>query len=210
MFRFTRISTLAGVASLGLLAGCSSAMMDDRMDSGAMSRPMSIADVQNMLAAWPEPSRMAAMEMMSKYGAPSGVTATTLSWANTGPWKWTKISRDPVWHNFPTPHPDVWEQAIDYRVPVDKFDDMARYDGSVVVERTKGEMSARCDKEGANFLAINLANDVATGRRSAEQARDYYSRAMKTFKETQVMDSYMQGLRFQPMGDARDPDQSTI
>ncbi|MGH8284417.1 MAG: hypothetical protein ACRETT_01460 [Steroidobacteraceae bacterium] len=36
------------------------------------------------------------------------------------------------------PHKDVLEQVIDYKVPPDKFDDLARYDGSVIAERTKG------------------------------------------------------------------------
>ena len=57
-------------------------------------------------------------------------------------------------------------------------------------------MSARCDLEGAHFLAINLANDVATGKRNTEQARAYYTQAMKTFKETGQMDTYMKGLHF--------------
>ena len=61
---------------------------------------------------------------------------------------------------FPAPHPDVMKQAIDYRVALDKYDDLAMYDGSVIVERTKGELAARCEMEGANFLAINLAHDV--------------------------------------------------
>ena len=42
---------------------------------------------------------------------------------------------------------------------------MTAYDGSVILERTKGEMSAWCDLEGANFLAISLANDVASGEK---------------------------------------------
>ncbi|MEX2153654.1 MAG: hypothetical protein WD825_09970 [Gemmatimonadaceae bacterium] len=56
-------------------------------------------------------------------------------------------------HSFPKPHTDLLEQFIDYRVPVDKYDELAAYDGSVIVERTKGEISARCDKEAMNFLA---------------------------------------------------------
>jgi hypothetical protein len=55
----------------------------------------------------------------------------------------------PVDHYFPVRHPDVLEQAVHYRVPTDKFDELAAYDGSVIVERTKGEISARCGKEGA-------------------------------------------------------------
>ena len=77
----------------------------------------------------------------------------------------TIVSRDPADHNFPTPHPDLLEQFINYKVRVEKFDDMAAYDRSVILERIKGEMSARCDLKGANFLAINLTNDVATGKR---------------------------------------------
>lgn len=119
--------------------------------------------------------------MIEKYGQPNGVTPDMLVWKNNGPWKKTIVSRDTVSHNFPTPHPDLLEQFISYKVPVEKYDDMAAYDGSVIVERTKGEMSARCDEEGANFLAINLANDVATGKRTTEQAPQYYTNAIKTF-----------------------------
>jgi hypothetical protein len=53
-------------------------------------------------------------------------------------------------------------------VPPDKFDELAEYDGSVIVERTKGEIAARCDLEGANFLALNLAHEIVTGKRSVD------------------------------------------
>ena len=69
------------------------------------------------------------------------------------------------------PHPDLLEQFIDYQAPPEMYDELAVYDGSVIVERTKGEISARCDKEEMNFLAINLANDVAIGERTPDEAR---------------------------------------
>jgi hypothetical protein len=43
------------------------------------------------------------------------------------------------------------ESVLEYRVPVDKFTPLAEYDGSVVCERTAGEVSARCHDEQANF-----------------------------------------------------------
>ncbi len=171
---------------------------------------MDAAGMQAMLASWPVASRMAAMDMMRKYGPPQGVSPFMLMWQNNGSWKWTRIFREPVQHNFPMPHPDVLEQAINYQVPVGRFDDLARYDGSVIAERTKGQLSARCDKEGANFLAINLANDVATSRRSVADARAYYARAMQTFKQTNRMDPYMQRLQFQPPASAGDPDRAVL
>lgn len=203
--RKASVATLIAVAILGSTSLSLAA---------AKTQPAGITDkagVQRIVANWPAASRMAAMDMMAKYGPPQEVTASMLMWRNNGPWKWTKVSRETIPHSFPMPHPDLLEQAIDYRVPVDKYDDMARYDGSVIVERTAGEMSARCDKEGANFLALNLAHDVATGKRTAIQARTYYAAAIKRFMTTKQMDPYMQGIRFKrPTGPARDPDRAVI
>ena len=67
-------------------------------------------------------------------------------------------------------HPDVLEQAIDYQVPPDKFDKLAQYHGSGNVERSKGEISAHCDKEGANFLAINLTHEIVIDQHDLDSA----------------------------------------
>ena len=87
--------------------------------------------------------------MMDKYGASDEATASLLLWHNNDPWRRTAAYREEAQHNFPAPHRDVLEQFIPYRVPVDKFDDLAAFDGSVLVDRTKGLMSARCAGEGA-------------------------------------------------------------
>src|SRR5215212_5873154 len=100
------------------------------------SMPPSAMAVDNLVASWPEDSRKAATMVVQKYGPPDETTPTMLVWHNTGPWKRTIVYREPVDHDFPMPHKDVWEQFIDYRVPPDKFDDLAAYDGSVIVERT--------------------------------------------------------------------------
>ncbi len=159
---------------------------------------MSERQMQSMMASWPASARMAAADMMKKYGPPQEVTATMLKWRNNGPWKTTIISNYETPHRFPMPHPDVMEQTIDYRVPAAMFDDLAAYDGSVTADRTQGHLAARCDKEGANFLAINLAHDVVTRRKGVSAARAYYSRAISTFMKTGRMDPYMQRLQFTP------------
>ena len=68
----------------------------------------------------------------------------------------------------PAPHIDAVESVIDYQVPVEKFTALAEFDGSVVVERTAGEVSARCHDEQANFLALNLMNDIVKETRERE------------------------------------------
>ncbi len=153
---------------------------------------------QSMMSSWPASARMAAADMMRKYGPPQEVTATMIKWHNNGPWKYTMISKNETMHRFPGPHPDVMEQGIAYRVPVSMFDDLAAYDGSVTVDRTQGHMAARCDKEGANFLALNLANDIVTRRKNVASARAYYARAIAACMKSGRMDPYMQRLQFTP------------
>lgn len=54
------------------------------------------------------------------------------------------------------------------------YSEIAKYDGSVTIERTRGEVSARCDMEAANFIALNLMHDIVTGKYNAEEARKAY------------------------------------
>ncbi len=164
----------------------------------------------SVLSNWPAKAQEVAKKMIDKYGQPAEVTASMLVWHNTGPWKRTIIYRDEVMHQFPMSHPDLLEQFIDYRVPVGKFSDLAAYDGSVIVERTKGEISARCDKEEANFLALNLAHDIVTGKRTVEEARRFYAETIKALMAGQKP-AYTQKLQFEmPKGNTADPDKPAM
>jgi hypothetical protein len=117
------------------------------------------------------------------------------------------VVNEEIPHNFPKPHMDMLLQVIDYPVPPDKFDELAAYDGSVIAERTKGELAARCDMEEANFLALNLAHDIVTGMRSAAEARQFYAKVM----QEQSPSEYLQGLRFQvPRSAQGDPDRELL
>jgi hypothetical protein len=159
-----------------------------------------------VIASWPAKPQELARTLIAKYGEPQEMTPSHLIWLNNGPWKKTILYRDEIPHNFPKPHTDLLEQVIDYRVPAGRFDNLATFDGSVIVERTKGTIAARCDKEEMNFLALNLANDVAQKKRSAEDARRYYARAAMEFMQGKP-DPYTQGLQFTVQhGGTGDPD----
>lgn len=167
-------------------------------------------DPEAMLRTWPAKSAEVARTAMEAYGPPDEVTESMMVWHDSGPWKMTIAHREPVQHDLPVPHPDLLEQFIDYKVPAEMFDDLAMYDGSVVVERTKGVMSARCDKIGANFLAINLAHDIVAGTRSVEDARSFYAETIKNALAG-TMHEYMQGFQFQlPSGPTGDPDKTVL
>jgi len=106
---------------------------------------------------------------MDKYGEPDEDTDALLIWHRSGPWKRIVASKAFYEHRFPTPHIDSIESFIDYRVPIDKFDDIARFDGSVIVERPAAEVSARCHDEDANFLALILMHDICHWRQRGER-----------------------------------------
>ena len=125
-------------------------------------------------------------------------------WHKPGPWKRIVASKAFYQHDFPAPHSDSVEPVIDYRVPPDAFTALAEFDGSVIIERTAGEVSARCHDEQANFLALNLMHDIVTGAKTVQQARDYYAKEFADYRR-KLPTPYMEGLRFTP-GDGATPD----
>jgi hypothetical protein len=174
------------------------------------SRQAGCEAADEIVKTWPQAARQAANAMMDQYGAPDEASASLLLWQGNGPWLRTVVYREEAQHNFPTPHRDVLEQFIPYRVPVDKFDDLAAFDGSVLVDRTKGLMSARCAGEGGNFLALNLAHEIIEGTKDVKAARTAYAEAMKAKMEGNTP-NIMQRLLFEPLRDnTADPDQSVI
>ncbi len=154
-----------------------------------------ISSPKDDMSGWSEASKMAAMAMKKQYGEPAEKNATMMMWKNTGQWKRTVVYAKEFKHDFPMPHTDVMEQCIDYKVPQEKFTELSKYDGSVVCNRTNGEISARCDKEGANFLAINLANDIITDKKDVKTARDFYATSVKEMING-GKPAYMQKLQF--------------
>jgi len=169
-----------------------------------------IETVRMIIENWPAMSKKSANQTIDQYGPPNEAIASRLIWYNNGPWKRTIVYRDEVPHNFPQPHSDVIENFIDYQVPPDLFSELARFDGSVIVERTKGEVSARCDMEAANILALNMMHQIVTGRLTAQQAREVYSEQTAAFVMNRPA-PYAEKLQFQlPGGNTRDSDQVTI
>ncbi len=167
---------------------------------------MSSTQQSPSIADWPEEAQEAAKLVIDQYGEPDEITEMLAIWHRPGPWKRIVASRTVHNHNFPAPHNDSVESVIDYRVPPDKVTPLAEFDGSVVVNRTTGEVSARCHDEQANFLALNLMHDVATGAKSVAQARDYYAKEFADYRRKKPT-PYMEKLRFTP-GDnnTADPD----
>jgi hypothetical protein len=184
--------------------------MDTSTEAGraaAGARGDLLASVDSILANWKDQPRDTARALIAKYGPPHEVTQSRMIWYNNGPWKRTELTNAEIPHNFPAPHNDILEQVIDYRVPPDKAMDVLAYNGSVLIDRTRGEMGARCASEELNMMALNLAHDVITGQRTPEFARDAFTGAATQFSQG-VSSPLNEKLQFiTAVGPTADPDQ---
>jgi hypothetical protein len=163
----------------------------------------------DIITSWPAESREAAQLVIDTYGQPHEVTPSVLIWYRVGPWKRVVASKVVYHHDFPAPHNDSVESVLDYRVPPEKVSDLARFDGSVIVERTAGEVSARCHDEQANLLALNLTHDIVTGRRNVEEARAYYGKEFADYRRKKPT-PYMEKLHVASGRHTADPDQRIL
>jgi hypothetical protein len=167
------------------------------------------ANSTEIIKSWPEESREAAQIVIDTYGEAHEATPSLLLWHKVGPWKRVVASRTFYRHYFPAPHIDSVESVIDYRVPPEKATELVEFDGSVVVERTAGEVAARCHDEQANFLALNLMHDIVTDRKTVPEARDHYAKEFLDFRRDQPT-PYMEQLQFTPGTDTGDPDERRL
>ena len=103
---------------------------------------MNPARGSQVIQAWPKESREAAQLVIKEHGEPDEATQTQLTWHRRGPCKRIVATKTFYPHNFPKPHIDAVESFVDYRVPAEKFSQLAEFDGSVIVERRR----ARCPR----------------------------------------------------------------
>ena len=174
--------------------------------------PAVVADrayVDQVLAGWPARPRLAAYRTIDKYGLPQEATPMQLVWHNNAPWKRTVVLGKEIPHAFPRLHMDFIVQTIDYHVPADKSDELIAFDGSVLIDRTAGELSARCDMEEANTLTFNLAHDIVTGEKDADAARRAFGQAEVEFLLGKPP-AIMTALRFKSPERSADPDKPVI
>ncbi|MDQ3494098.1 MAG: hypothetical protein M3485_00845, partial [Pseudomonadota bacterium] len=103
--------------------------------------------IDRIIAMWAARPRLGALQMIEKYGEPQEASGMALVWHDAGPFKRITVMNLETPHDFPLPHVDFMEHTISYMVPEDKLRDLLVFDGSSTINRTTGELSARCDLE---------------------------------------------------------------
>lgn len=151
---------------------------------------------ERAVESWPVISRLTAGFIIEKYGAPTKSTPAELTWEDNGPWTKTVVHRVGMGRSAPR---RILHQTVAYDVPRAKVADLERMDMGLKADRARKELSAVGESEEANFLALNLANDVIVGRLSVADAKAAYD---KTFALDAAGKSspYTEGLSFERRG----------
>jgi hypothetical protein len=123
-----------------------------------------------VIRSWPKPAQTAAKALIEKYGAPQRVGDRELVWVDNGPWLRTVAHRDA------RAGADYLEQAIAYEAPAEAIAYLRSFSPRVAYDPASKELSARSQSEALNFLALNLADEIARGNRSVESARGFYEK----------------------------------
>lgn len=161
--------------------------------------------VDKVTENWPQSSQSAIKDLTGKYGLPDAVTEEMVVWRETEPFKRSIVYREEIIHRFPIEHSDILAQTIDYRVPLDKTEAINQFDGSLLIDRTKGELTARNHRQEMNILAFNLADKIVRGEMTVEQARREYSKNAEQLMSG-TTNKMLTDLNFKTQGNTSDPD----
>lgn len=168
------MTTIAGRRSLILAAGL--ALLAPMLVSPAPAAGAGrAAPAETVVGIWPPAQRAAARALIEKYGRPAQYDSHALAWFNNGIWKRTVIFRRSPYRGKARDK-DFLQQSVGYIVPADKIAALKRFDPRLDVSQTAGEMTFTSDREATNLLALNLADEIVTGRRSVASARAFFMR----------------------------------
>jgi hypothetical protein len=136
--------------------------------------PSALVRAQTVISDWPERSRALAETLLQEYGAPDETGPSRLSWSNRNPWRKVEVERD----SLDPARPTGLLQSVAYDVPLRRWRALGWFGRGVDYDPVSRELIARTRSEATNRLALNLADEVIRGRRTAEEARAFYDQTV--------------------------------
>jgi hypothetical protein len=140
-------------------------------------------------AGWDNRPRLAVQVMMERYGSPDRLAPGAVTWMGRGPWK-RIVVRD-------GPSGRFLEQTVAYWVPLSAIPPLSEFGRGVRAEFAADELTASSDDEALNRLALNTAHDIASGRRDAADAAEFYDRTARLAASGKGS-TYLTNLLFTP------------
>jgi FMN phosphatase YigB (HAD superfamily) len=73
------------------------------------------------------------------------------------------------------------------------------------IDRTAGEVSAKCHMEAMNILSLNLVHDIVIGKRTVDEARMFYAQTAEQYVKSNQTSPYTEQLLFPDQQFTNDP-----
>ncbi|MDD5303445.1 MAG: hypothetical protein PHS14_10080 [Elusimicrobia bacterium] len=197
----SRKGCAVGVGLLALLACATAGEGSKAHAKSAAAAPQSASarpgeTPESIIKNWAPRSRTTARLMLEKYGKPAQFDRNTLVWFNNGEWKKTIVHRKIYRHDPAGKRQDFLEQTVGYLVPADKLADLKRFNPMVEASLTAGELTFASDSESKNRLALNLAEEIVTGKRGVADARAFFLKTTR-LAASGKSSSYLDKLQFE-------------
>lgn len=200
-----RTVQIATVLILGIFLLSACGHKQNQQISALQHEKAIAAEVEKLAPNWPENSQRAARLMVKKYGDPTLSTPDHLVWKKIPSFKKITVFKEGGTHNFPILHSDVIEHVVNYPIPADKADDLLKFNGSIIFNRTLGELSARSHTENMNILALNLATEIIDDKKDWENARREYEKLSMELMKGKIT-SKSENLQFTSQDHTADAD----
>lgn len=148
-----------------------------------------------IIRQWPQQASATAKLMIEAYGKPDQFDANSLVWFNNGSWKRTIVYRKALRRGPGGKDGAFLQQTIGYLLPADRVASLERFSPMISVSATGGELSFISESEATNRLALNLADEIVTGKRTVADARSFFAKTHR-LANAGKSSSYLEGLRF--------------
>jgi hypothetical protein len=109
-----------------------------------------------------------------------------LRWNGPSPWKRIVIQNEPQ---------SPLEEVVTFSVSAKKLAALARFPHGLRFYPSEGALGARGKRESFNLLSLNLANEIATGKITPEEANRYFVKTIR-LNEAGKSSPYMERLLF--------------
>lgn len=151
---------------------------------------------KSVIASWPELTRAGAADLIAKYGPPDSVSDDMLAWNNKDNWRVVAVYRDAVRDDDEAETPRFIVNELSYTIPDDKTAaELIRFDRGLVIDQVRGTLAAQGESEKSNMLVLNLADEIATGKRTLTAAQTFFKKTQKAIAAGKKF-TYLDQIRF--------------
>jgi hypothetical protein len=162
--------------------------------------------VEKWTKEWADGPKKSVEELMKKHGPPTDGSSNMLIWQDKAPWKEIRVKNEEVKHDFPEEHKESCIFVIEQKVPPEKVGEIAKLNGSMMVDTTKGQTELRAENEQMAMLELNAANELIQGKDIEEVKSSLKEDAQKAKKGKQVEKAQKLMLKKQQHKQEEQPD----